>query len=389
LPTPLDPEITGRFWTIFIICIATLLVLLFENSNSVIVKAYQEDLSSYKNANDYTICSSCPKELPPPEIFDRVTNSVMQITPLPSSKGENASLLGSGFIYDREGHILTNNHVVKTASSVVITFVDGNQYNSKIIGRDPVNDIAVLKIEENITEPLKPVEFGNSSNLRVGDRVFAIGNPFGFTGTLTGGFVSQVGRLLPEVGNVFPLPNMIQTDAVINPGNSGGVLLNVQGQVIGMNTATINSQLGGSTALGFAIPSKTLLREVPVIIKKGMYTHPWLGLSARTLTSDLDEAFGLKTNFKGVLVESLEKNGPANKAGIMGRTTDEFLQVHGGDIITALDHIPIKDTGEFISYIENHKLVGEKIIVTVYRNGHAIDLTVVLGKRPLSSTTLF
>jgi S1-C subfamily serine protease len=204
---------------------------------------------------------------------------------------------------------------------------------------------------------------------------------------LTGGFVSQVGRLLPEIGNPFPLPNMIQTDAVINPGNSDGILVNVQGQIIGMNTATFKSQLGGSTGLEFAIPSKTLLREVPDIIKKGIYPHPWLGLSPITLTSDLNEEFGLKPNFKGVLVNSLTKYGPANKAGIHGRCTDEFLQVHGGDIITALDHIPVNDTGDFISYIENHKSVGEKIIITVYRNGHAMDLTAVLGQRPVVSST--
>jgi S1-C subfamily serine protease len=137
----------------------------------------------------------------------------------------------------------------------------------------------------------------------------------------------------------------------------------------------------------FAIPSKTLLREVPDIIKKGTYPHPWLGLSAITLTSDLNEAFGLKPNFKGVLVNSLAKDGPANKAGIHGRTIDEFLQVHGDDVITALDHIPVNDTGDFISYIENHKSVGEKIILTVYRNGHAIDLIAVLGQRPVASTT--
>ena len=401
---------------LFLVCATTsLLILLRENGNNavVVVKAAAQEqqlppsLSSlsplsygYANSgnNSSIMNSSSSSSLssysqrqqllptPPPEIFDRVKSSVVQITPIPLSKGENASLLGSGIVYDREGHILTNDHVVRDAVSVVVTLVDGNQYNSNVIGKDPINDIAVLRIAENLTGPLKPVEFGNSSNLRVGDRVFAIGNPYGFTDTLTGGFVSQVGRLLPEVGNVFPLPNMIQTDAIINPGNSGGVLVNVQGQVIGMNTATINSQLGGSTGLGFAIPSKTLLREVPVIINKGTYPHPWLGISTRSLTSDLDEVFGLKPNFKGVLVDSLAKDGPASKAGIHGRTTDEFLEVHDGDIITALDHIRVNDTGDYISYLENHKLVGEKIIITVYRNGHAIDLTAVLGQRPVSSS---
>jgi S1-C subfamily serine protease len=394
---------------LFLIYTTLLLISLTGTSNSVVVvKAAAQQLSpslpssllSYRYANvgnsimnsSSSLSSYSQQQLlllppPPPEIFDRVKSSVVQITPLPSSQGQNASLLGSGFVYDKEGHILTNDHVVENAASVVITLVDGNQYNSNVIGKDPINDIAVLRVAENLTGPLKPVEFGNSSNVRIGDRVFAIGNPYGLTDTLTGGFVSQVGRLLPEVGNVFPLPDMIQTDAVINPGNSGGILVNVRGQVIGMNTATINSQLGGSTGLGFAIPSKTLLREVPVIIKKGTYPHPWLGLSAITLTSDLNEEFGLKSNFKGVLVNSLAKDGPANKAGIHGRTIDEFLQVHGGDIITALDHIPVNDTGDFISYIENHKSVGEKIIITVYRNGQAIDLTAVLRQRPLGSST--
>jgi S1-C subfamily serine protease len=174
------------------------------------------------NSSIMNFSSSYSQQLlpPPREIFDSVKSSVVQITPIPSSQGQNASLLGSGFVYDREGHILTNDHVVRDAAAVVVTLVDGNQYNSNVIGKDPINDIAVLRIAENLTGgPLKPVEFGNSSNVRAGDRVFAIGNPYGLTDTLTGGFVSQVGRLLPEVGNVFPLPNMIQTDAVINPGN--------------------------------------------------------------------------------------------------------------------------------------------------------------------------
>jgi S1-C subfamily serine protease len=388
---------------------AALLIPLFGNDNNmaVVKAAAQEEQQLPSLSNGYAkngdniinssslpsssssqrqqLLLSTPPPPPPPDIFDTVKASVVQITPVPLSQGQSAPLLGSGFVYDMEGHILTNDHVVRDAVSVVVTLLDGNQYNSTVIGKDAINDIAVLRVAENLTGPLKPVEFGNSSNVRVGDRVFAIGNPYGLTDTLTGGFVSQVGRLLPEVGNIFPLPNMIQTDAIINPGNSGGILVNVQGQVIGMNTATINSQLGGSTGLGFAIPSKTLLREVPDIIKKGTYPHPWLGVSARSLTSDLDEASGLKVNFKGVLVDSLVKNGPAGKAGIHGRTTDEFLQVHGGDIITALDHIPVNDTGDYISYIENHKSVGEKIIITVYRNGHALDLTAVLGQRPVSS----
>jgi S1-C subfamily serine protease len=264
---------------------------------NIVAAQEQSPLYSYSNNTKISLpptsVSSYP-EMFPPDIFDKVKASVVDISASSSTLG-NASSYGSGFVYDKYGHILTNDHVVKTGSSVVITFIDGNQYNASVIGRDPINDIAVVKIVENLTEPLQPVEFGNSSNVRIGERVFAIGNPYGLADTMTGGFISQIGRLLPEVGNVFPLPNMIQTDAVINPGNSGGPLLNVQGLVVGMNTATINSQLGGSTGLGFAIPSKTLLREVPTLIKNGKYPHPWLGLSARTLTAQLDEAARLRS----------------------------------------------------------------------------------------------
>jgi S1-C subfamily serine protease len=200
--------------------------------------------------------------------------------------------------------MITNNHVVENTSSVTVTFIDDNQYDAVVIGKDIVNDIAVLKLPGNITETIIPVEFGNSSAVRIGERIFTMGNPYGFSNTLTGGFISQVGRLILESGTIAPFPhsNMIQTDALINPGNSGGPLVNLQGQVIGMITANIDSPHGGTTGLGFAIPSKTLLREVPVLIENGTYKHPWLGISAQTLNHDLNEELGLSPNFKGILV---------------------------------------------------------------------------------------
>lgn len=317
-----------------------------------------------------------------PDLFDKVKPSVVKISP--STESANASLSGSGFVYDKNGHIITNSHVAGTAPSVIVTFIDGNQYDAAVVGKDPVNDIAILKISENLMGTLLPVQFGNSTALRVGERVFAIGNPYGFTNTLTGGFVSQVGRLLLESGSEapYPHPNMIQTDAIINPGNSGGPLVNLQGRVIGMNTATINSQLGGATGLGFAIPSKTLLREVPVLIQNGSYPHPWLGISAQTLTSDLNQEIGLSPNFKGVLVDSLVQDGPADKAGVQGRAHSPQ-----GDIITALDGFPIANTHELLSYIENNKSTGEKITVSVYRNNQTNNLIATLGERPISVYT--
>jgi S1-C subfamily serine protease len=323
--------------------------------------------------------SSSYSESTIPDLFDKVKHSVVNVTPSPGS--ENLSLSGSGFVYDKQGHILTNSHVAGTASFVVVTFIDGNQYDAIVVGKDPINDIAVLKISDNQTE-VKPVQFGNSSEVRVGERVIAIGNPYGFANTLTGGFISQVGRLLLESGSEapYPHPNMIQTDAIINPGNSGGPLINLQGRVIGMNTATISSELGGVTGLGFSIPSKTLLRETPVLIQNGSYSSPWLGISARTLTTNLNQEVGLNSNFRGVFVNSLVKDGPTDKAG----NRDNALQ---GSIITALDGHPINNTNELLSYIEDNKLVGEKIIITWYKNNQTNDLIITLGERPISLYT--
>src|SRR5918993_5196386 len=300
-------------------------------------------------------------------IFKEVENSVVQITRKvppssilpPSPETENATTLGSGFVYDNKGRIITNNHVVGDAKIVDITLVDGNRYTANVIGTDIFSDIAVIEIiVENLTEqspphPLRPLIIGNSSELEVGEQVIAIGNPFGLAGTMTSGIISQIGRLLPDPQTGFSIPNAIQTDTIINPGNSGGPLLNMNGQVIGINTAG----LFGS-GIGFAIPSNAITRIVPTLIEKGNYTHPWLGLTAATLTSDLAESVeGLETNFKGVLVDSIVKNGPADKVGVNGSITDQYGKKHGGDIITAVDghNVIIED---FISYLEEQKKVG-------------------------------
>src|SRR5215217_8983491 len=240
-------------------------------------------------------------------IFKQVENSVVQITRkvppisiLPTPEPENATALGSGFVYDNKGRIITNNHVVGDAKIVDITLVDGNRYTANVIGTDIFSDIAVIEIVENLTQlsspPLKPLIIGNSSELEVGEQAIAIGNPFGLAGTMTTGIISQTGRLLPDTQTGFSIPNAIQTDALINPGNSGGPLLNMNGQVIGMNTATLASDTGGFSGIGLAIPSNAITRIVPALIEKGNYTHPWLGLTAATLTSDLAESVeGLET----------------------------------------------------------------------------------------------
>jgi S1-C subfamily serine protease len=323
-------------------------------------------------------------------IFKQVENSVVQITrkvPPPSSilppspESENATALGSGFVYDNKGHIVTNNHVVGNAKIVDITFVDGNRYTANVTGTDIFSDIAVIEIvDNNLTQYppplLKPLIIGNSSALEVGEQVIAIGNPFGLVGTMTTGIVSQTGQIIEDSETGFSIPNAIQTDALINPGNSGGPLLNMKGQVIGINTA-------GLSGIGLAIPSNAITRIVPALIEKGNYTHPWLGLTAATLTSDLAESVeGLERNFKGVLIDSIVKDGPADKVGLNGSVTDQYGEKHGGDIITAVDGHNVIKIEDLISYLEEQKKVGDKITLTIYRNGQFLDLEITLQERP-------
>ena len=331
----------------------------------------------------------------PNTIFKQVENSVVQITskvpPIPSNNPQNpqapnATALGSGFVYDKLGRIITNNHVVGDAKIVDVTFVDGNRYTAKVVGRDIYSDIAVLQVIENITQqPLNPLVIGNSSKLEVGDPVIAIGHPFGLDNTMTAGIIGQTRYLLsiPELG-VFT-PDVIQTDAAINPGNSGGPLLDMQGQVIGINIGRIGpvGSPGPYPGLTVAVPFSTITRIVPTLIEKGIYVHPYIGLAGATLTSDLAETInGLPRNFKGILVNSIVKDGPADKAGVQASTIDKYSNTHGGDVITAIDGHAVVRIEDLISYIEEHKFVGNSMTLTIYRNGQMLDLKATLQGRP-------
>jgi S1-C subfamily serine protease len=322
-------------------------------------------------------------------LFKRVENSVVQVTRkiptlnLQNPQTGNATALGSGIVYDTKGHIITNNHVVGTAKIVDVTFIDGNRYTANVVGTDIYNDLAVLKITGNFTKPVNPLQLGNSSALEVGDQVIAIGNPFGLDDTMTTGIVSQKGRLLPDTTSGFSIPDVIQTDALIDPGNSGGPLLNMQGQVVGINTAAVISDKGGFSGIGLAISSNTAKRIVPILIEKGNYTHPYLGLTAASLTSDLAGSVSrLKPNFQGILVDSIVKGGAVDKAGLHGSTTDQYGNKHGGDIITAVDSLQVKRMEDLISYVEEHKSAGDKIVLSVYRPGQTLNLQAVLQQRP-------
>lgn len=346
-----------------------------------------------KNDNSLTATSSSLDNL-----FNQVENSVVQITTtIPqgasnvfSPQTPNATALGSGFIYDKLGHIVTNAHVVEDANFVDVTFPNGNRYTAKVVGTDPYGDIAVLQISENntqqvgqISSTLKPFVIGNSSDLEVGDQAIAIGNPFGLSDTMTTGIISGIGRLIPATaGGGFSLPDVIQTDAPINPGNSGGPLLNAKGQVVGMNTAGL-TETGTFSGIGFAIPSNTISKIVPALISKGYFVHPYLGIKGGPVTENLIENnTGLPANLSGIYVDTITKGGPADKAGLNGSTIDQYSKKHVGDIITAVDGHKLSRIDDLASYIDQHKVVGDNITLTVYRHGQDINLKAVLTARP-------
>jgi serine protease Do len=350
------------------------------------------------------------------DIFKQTQNSTVQIKSTKPTTNEfiivngdpitqNNIALGSGFVYDNEGHIVTNSHVVSDANKVEVTFVDGNTYSARVIGGDPYTDLAVLQIIDNNFSPkmVVPLTIGNSSNLQAGERVVAIGNPFGLYGSITEGIVSGLGRLLPlsdtepvnpqqeifgPVKNspVFSIPNIIQTDAAINPGNSGGPLLNMKGEVVGINTA-IFSTTGVYSGVGFAIPSDTMKKIIPSLIQRGNYEHPYLGVSGIDVTSDIAKIIKLNET-KGFLVTDITSGGPADKAGIRGG--DVLTDINGtevelgGDVIIGIDNTTVRKIDDMLSYLETEKQVGDSAKLTIVRDGRPQEINVTLSNRFLS-----
>ncbi|MGA9152564.1 MAG: trypsin-like peptidase domain-containing protein [Candidatus Nitrosopolaris sp.] len=329
-------------------------------------------------------------------IFKQVENSVVQVTSKVSNPNiqiiingnpleSQSTRLGSGFVFDNQGHIITNYHVVGNAKTVDVTFVDGNSYNAKVIGTDPFSDIAVIQITDDFsTENVVPLAIANSSSLEVGQQIVAIGNPFGLSDTMTTGIVSQMGRLLPNPGTNFSTPNTIQTDAAINPGNSGGPLLNMQGQVVGINTA-ISSTTGEFSGIGFAVPSSVIIREAQGLIKNGCYSHPWLGIAGGAITPDIAQIAGLPRNYKGVAVASVQSGSPAEKAGLKGVTQNDVSNTQQiGDIITGIDGRPLRSMDDLINYVDLHKSVGDNVMLTLNRHDLIMNLNLLLQARPPS-----
>jgi S1-C subfamily serine protease len=303
--------------------------------------------------------------------------------------------LGSGFVLDQQGHIVTNNHVIEGADKIEITFSDGTIVPAKVVGADPDSDLAVLKVDV-AADKLKPVQFTDSTQVKVGDLAIAIGNPFGLEGTMTTGIISAVGRTMPagglsQSGNgpTYSIPDIIQTDASINPGNSGGVLVNDQGLVIGV-TFAIESSTRSSAGIGFVIPSSLVTRVVPALIKDGSYQHTYLGITGGTLTPTLAQAMKLDPTQRGVLVSQVNSGTPAEKAGLHGSNSETTVDGEkvpiGGDVIIAVDGNPVTKMDDVIAYLADNTTVGQKVTLTILRNGKQQDIQVTLEARPAPQT---
>lgn len=325
------------------------------------------------------------------EVYQRVSLAVVNITTqvLRSSffygiYPEEGS--GSGFVFDLQGHIITNYHVVEDADEIVASFGEGLEMPARVVGIDPPNDLAVIKVDE-LPPGVEPIELGDSDTLQVGQRAIAIGNPFGqFERTLTVGVVSAVNRMIDLDGERV-LRGVIQTDASINRGNSGGPLLDSQGRLIGVNTA-IFSPSGTSAGVGLAIPVNKLKRVVPVLIERGRYPHPWLGIEGLgyPLYPELAQALDLPVK-EGLLIAQLYRDSPALRAGIRGATDEVIVGrrrlLVGGDVLTAIDGVPVTSWDDLEAYLDERTDVGQTVTLTLWRAQVRIEVQVLLAQEPM------
>lgn len=333
----------------------------------------------------------------PELVYEKVKDSVVMIKArviVETIFGQRyASSQGSGFVYDVAGYIVTNYHVVEGAVEVEVFFPDKSVYEAVIVGSDPYADIAVLKVDPG-DKVLYPLEFANSSLLRVGQPVIAIGNPYGFEATLTTGVVSQLGRCILSPGIRF-VPNVIQFDAAVNPGSSGGPLLDYSGKVIGVTTA-IYAQKGEFSGIGFAIPSNIVVKIVESLIKTGKYQHPWMGIDGIDVNMEIARLMNLP-EARGFLITGVANNSPAERAGLRaGRSTVTISEGSvcgftvysnqriyiGGDVILAVDGSKIFGLADLLAYLEEHKKPGDQVTLTVYRDGELVNFSLTLGAFP-------
>ena len=318
------------------------------------------------------------------EIFEKTEASVVQVNVRSADGRIMPGSMGSGFVYSDDGYIITNNHVIDNAEKVTITFLDGESYIAQIIGTDSDLDLAVLKVQPGSTY-LQPIPIGDSSQLKVGQEIAAIGNPFGLSGSMTSGIISQMGRLLPQDSG-YSIPDVIQTDAAINPGNSGGPLLNMKGEVVGINTA-IQSATGEFTGVGFAVPSNTVKKVIPVLIEDGIFYHPWMGISGSDVDPELAKVRELNSS-KGFLIATVIEGSPAEDAGLQGITITKEIDGReypmDGDIILKIDDVVVRKISDILVYLQREKSIGDEMIMTINRDGMLIEKVLLLGERPLN-----
>ena len=316
------------------------------------------------------------------EIFEKAEPGVVRVNTQNNQTENEVGGVGSGFVFDKKGHIITNAHVIDDATKTIVTFLDGRSYNAEIVGVDDSTDIGVIKVSADL-KLLHPLSLGDSANLKVGETITAIGNPFGLSGSMTSGIISQMGRLLPSDSG-FSIPDVIQTDAAINPGNSGGPLLNMRGEIVGINTA-IQSTTGEFTGVGFAIPSQTVAKIVPTLIREGEYKHPWIGISGKDIDPDTANVLGLKDTL-GFLIITVVEDSPAFDAGLIG--SNKTIEVEGkeyplgGDIITAVDGMDVRKIDDILIHLQRVKTVGDEMVLEVLRDNRTTDITIILQERP-------
>ncbi len=374
--------VSKGYWALLVVAVILGSVIAYSSITIMSVPHQGTSSQQTNGAQDSTSASSLG--LDPVAIYAQDSASVLTVEGVQSSLLGSSQVLGSGFVYSYQGsnYVITNFHVVQNVTDITITFQDGDAYLTKVVGTDPYSDLAVVSVSAPASE-IHPLQVASSSSLKVGQPVVAIGNPFGLSGSMTFGIVSQLGRTISEsLAGPFAIANVIQFSAPINPGNSGGPLLDAEGSVVGITTATVESSQG----VGFAIPSDTILKELPSLISTGTYNgHAYLGISTVDMNYQLAQLQGTSITY-GALIENVTAGGPAAKAGLRAggqvATVQGSQYLIGGDIIIGINGTKILNTDTLSSYLQEYALPGQTIVVQMIRAGHTTSVNLVLGTRP-------
>jgi 2-alkenal reductase len=356
------------------------------NSNNPVVQPIITQVVAATTSVNTSFEAATNEEAALIELYQRVNPSVVNITVFATATNEAVLPFsqGSGFVYDTTGTIVTNAHVVHGAEQIEVNFYNGHTAEAELVGFDLNSDLAVLHVNE-LPEGVAALPLASMEGLAVGQTVVAIGNPFGYEGTLTRGIISGLGRTIPAL-TIFSIPQSIQTDAAINPGNSGGPLLNMRGEVIGVNAQIVTGDnTEANSGVGFAIPVSIVNRVVPSLVQNGEYIWPWMGVAGGDVTLSLVKAMDLADD-KGAYIADVADNGPAEKAGLRGGTSNVTIDGReltvGGDIVTAIDGQPVNSFDDMLVYVALQTSPGQEVVLTVLRDGELMDITLELEPRP-------